>query len=327
MLEIVLPFALPPRELAPDLIRNLQTPNLARLLAVSNRAPDQLFDPMAAQLPHELWLTGHHAPCHAVAQMQALGLPAQEGFWFILNPVHFHIARDHLVLTDTRQLALTDESARTLFQLALLEIEAAGLSACYGNAQTWFLRADHWAELQTCSVDAACGHNIDIWMPRGDMARAWRKLQNEIQMAWFEHPMHQQRQEQSLPVVNSLWISQGSTLTTTATTAPPPTRTAHLQRIGSQQPPHQHADERDQADANTNNTIWYADTLIGPALNADWSVWLAEMARIDQYWLSHAIRHGTFKLVLTHSHIQREFTCSRLRLAQFWRKSGLKHLL
>ncbi len=324
MLEIVLPFALPPSALASDLIRNLHTPNLARLLAVSIRSPDQQFDPMAAQLPHEHWLDQHHIPCHAVAQMKALGLPPQEGFWFILNPIHLHIARDHLVLTDTRHLALSDESGRALFQLALVEIEAAGLSACYGNAQTWFLRADPWAELQTCSIDAACGHNIDIWMPRGDMARAWRKLQNEIQMAWFEHPIHQERHAQGLPVVNSLWISQGSNSTAAAgtinTQPAPPAKSVHLLRVGSVRRAH----DRDLLSADS---ILYADTLIGPALNADWSNWLAEMARIDEQWLSLACQYGKVKLILSHSHTRREFTCSHLRLAQFWRKSGLKHLL
>jgi hypothetical protein len=249
--------------------------------------------------------------------MKALDLPYQEGFWFILNPIHLHIARDHLVLTDTRLLALSDESARALFQLAKAEIEAAGLFACYGNAQTWFLRADHWAGLQTCTVDAACGHNIDVWMPRGDVARAWRKLQNDIQMAWFEHPLHQTRHALGLPIVNSLWISQGSSL---ATIGALPAKLTHLLHTSGVR----RARDRDQLSADT---ILYADTLIGPALNTDWSSWLAEMGHIDQQWLSLAHQRGKVKLILSHNHIRREFTCSRLRLAQFWRRSGLKHLL
>ena len=315
MLEIVLPFGLPPTELASDLIRSLPTPTLARLLAVSKRLPDQAFDPMALNLPHEQWLAQRFgsAAMDAAGQMQVFNVPAREGFWFVLNPVHLHIARDHLVLTDPRQLALSDETARSLFQLALVEIQAAGLYACYANPQTWFLRADAWAELQTCSVDAACGHNIDIWMPRGAMARAWRKLQNDIQMAWFEQPLHQERHTQGLPVVNSLWISQGSL----ASEAPTPARLLRTTSVRR---------ARDVAQLN-GDTVLYADTLIGPALNANWSNWLEEMAHIDQQWLSQAQQYGHLKLILSHSHLLREFHCSRLRLTQFWRRSGLKHLL
>lgn len=314
MLEIVLPFGLPPTELASDLIRSLHTPALARLLAVSRRLSDQMFDPMALNLPHEQWLAqrfGHEA-MNASGQMQACNVAPREGFWFILNPVHLHIARDHLVLTDPRQLALSDESARNLFQLALVEIQAAGLDACYGNPQTWFLRADAWADLQTSSVDAACGHNIDIWMPRGNMARAWRKLQNDIQMAWFEHPLHQVRLAQGLPVVNSLWISQGGT----ANVARAP---EHLLRTTNVRRAHDVTQLND-------TTVLLADTLIGPALNADWSNWLEEMTHIDQQWLGQAQQYGNVKLIVSHGHILREFHCSRLRLTQFWRRADLKQL-
>jgi hypothetical protein len=66
----------------------------------------------------------------------------------------------------------------------------------YGDASTWFLRADGWTGLKTASADAACGHNVDIWMPDGEHARAWRKLQNEIQMMWFAHTLNDEREAQ-----------------------------------------------------------------------------------------------------------------------------------
>src|SRR5258707_13045446 len=37
------------------------------------------------------------------------------------------------------------------------------------------------------------------------------KLQNEVQMAWFEHPVNEAREARGLPAVNSIWFhAQGS---------------------------------------------------------------------------------------------------------------------
>jgi hypothetical protein len=38
-------------------------------------------------------------------------------------------------------------------------------------------------------------------------ARAWRKLQNEIQMLWHISPVNEARQASGLPAINSIWIS------------------------------------------------------------------------------------------------------------------------
>src|SRR5690606_29851793 len=118
-------------------------------------------------LPHERWLAKRaglsasdllaSSPPLATAAMRTAGLDAESGFWFVLQPVNLHIARDHLVLADPSQLALSEPDARILFNLIQPLLEEAGHTLLYGDAQTWFIRADAWHALQTATPNAASG--------------------------------------------------------------------------------------------------------------------------------------------------------------------------
>ncbi len=317
MLEIVLPFGLPPDELAKDLINHLQTPALSKLLAGANLGQTHQFDPFSPLLPDEIWQTkrlGTHTQ-NAAGLFHQLGLTATPGYWFILNPIHLHIARDHLVLTDPRQLRLTEAEAQALFASAYPYFAEAGLALLYGDEQRWLVQADAWADFQTSSTNAACGHNIDIWMPKGKDARAWRKLQNEIQMAWFENPVNSARQARGALAVNSIWLCGGAKL---PQTIPPcdPLFTSGWDGDFTGLP---------------RNAILLADALIAPALASDWSVWLQEMQRLDKQWFTPALKaaaqHKPLRLIFCHSHSLLEFECHQFKLSRLWKKSGLGLLL
>jgi hypothetical protein len=43
--------------------------------------------------------------------MQTAGIPVTEGYWFLPQPIHIHVARDHLVLTDTERLEISQAEA------------------------------------------------------------------------------------------------------------------------------------------------------------------------------------------------------------------------
>jgi hypothetical protein len=319
MLEIVLPFGLPPGELAKDLIGQLKLPNLTRLLSRAEPCQSEPSAPYAAQLPHEAWLARRLGPAHlnACGLAQRLNLTPAAGHWFIIAPIHLHIARDHLVLTDQRQLNLSPEHARALFELAASCFAEAGLELVYGDTRQWLLRADAWGDLQTASLDAACGHNIDIWLPKGQMARAWRKLQNEVQMVWFEHPANLARQELGLPPVNSIWLGGGCALPDPAT--PGPTKAPAPRLL----PAAWHGQPFDAAQ----DAILYLDQLIGPALAADWSEWLHRFAELDQTSLVAALTQKQCTLVLSHSLAQRSWLCRQSNSWRFWHKPGLAPLL
>jgi hypothetical protein len=55
-LDILLPFGLPPAEMAADLLRELKTPALATLTARTKSCSQHAFDGFSRALPHEAWL-------------------------------------------------------------------------------------------------------------------------------------------------------------------------------------------------------------------------------------------------------------------------------
>ena len=356
-IEILVPFALPPAELAVDLLRELGLPALAMLLARARRLPtsaDNSRDPdadthdgFARSLPHEAWLAHRFgmatalptcgSPPLAAARMRMLGMHPEPGYWFMLQPVHYHIARDHLVLTDLRQLALTDADARALFAAAVPAFDEAGLTLCYGTADCWFVRADRHRDLQTATPDATCGRNIDIWMPKGPAEREWRKLQNEIQMQWHASDVNQDREIAGKKPVNSLWL-WGAATAPLAVQKSGYTDTFNL--IDWMPDGGKNAGRRDRSataadvlTAPSKRALLLVDTLVEPALGADMSEWLLRMNALEQCWFEpvlQALKTGALdqcRLILTNGTAIADVPISRSSLRKFWKKPSLSDLL
>ena len=342
-LDILLPFGLAPAELAKDLLAQLQAPSLALLLGRASAGKNHRADAYARSLPHERWLTERYAlpaasdssPPLATALMQSFGLNADEGTWFILNPVHLHVARDHLVLTDRRQLQLDESDARALFDAAHPLFDEYGFTLLYGDAFHWFMRADDWAALQTATPDAACGHNIDIWLPQGAQARAWRRLHNEVQMTWHAHDVTQEREARQLKAVNALWLWGGAV----APVAPPASRPVsfslpgarHAFALASQQS--LDTDSIDQLFApDTSEGLLILDSLLAPALVEDWGEWLNRYRTLEEQIFTPVLaalkagRIDSLTLIFTDGTDSSEFVVSRNALRKFWIRPSLTRL-
>jgi hypothetical protein len=346
-LDLLLPFSLPSPELAADLLRALRLPSFALLAARAKAGRLQTTDGFARALPHEAWLAERFtlqaglvqggSPPIAPAAMAAYGLEAGQGRWFVLQPAHLHVARDHLVLTDQRQLALDEQESRALFGSAQALLADVGVPLLYGDARTWFLRAGDWRDLQTSTVDAACGHNIDIWMPKGPDERAWRKLQNEIQMEWHAHPVNEARDARGLKPVNSVWLWGGGERGADV----PASAYSHAWGLGgwasalaaSVPAASARADAASVIGAAPARGLLMIDTLIAPALSGDWSVWLDAWHAIEADWLAPllaALQAGkldTLTLTLGDGTRLLDLTASRSSLRKFWVQPSLARLV
>ncbi len=352
-LDILFPFGLPPPGLARDLFCELKLPALATLMARAKSAPHrQRFGDFARALPHEAWLASQfglapfaaidvdhqNSPALACATMRALGLAVDEGVWFMLHPSHIHIAHDHLVLTDIRQINLSESDSRALFDTAAPLFAEFGRSLHYGDGNTWFMRADDWHGLLTATPDATCGHNIDIWMPQGDDAAAWRKLQNEVQMLWFAHPLNEQRAMQGLQAVNSLWLWAGATATAVAPTSGERRDVFNLPNgfIGLSQyakTTYVNASVADIIVTKPEHALLTLDQLIQAALAGEWSAWRQQLQALESDFfapLLQAMQQGqldSLSLYITdHAHLLK-WTTSRFSLKKFWLKPSLTSLL
>ena len=326
---VVLPFALPPAELALELSRNLQVPALATLLSRNSLLKKHAPSEDGRMLAHEAWLAHEHGAL-ATAVMRGFGLAPAEGHWFIVHPVHIQLARNHLVLADSRRLRLDEADARSLFDLAKPFFD----ELVWGDTETWFMRADAWQGLDAASPDAAMGSNLADWMPSGPTALAFKKLQNEIQMLWHEHPVNEARQQRGLAPVNSFWMWGGA-----SAAAPQPAAAALA------------VADWPAAGAAGKAPSWLsalatpglaaapgaAGTLVLPHLipmgaGNDWGAWLSAMQQLENDWfapLLAALREGRtdeLTLILSGRDGWTEIRTSKLALRKFWRAQNLKNL-
>lgn len=341
-ITLVLPFALPLPEFAPDLIRALNTPALGALLSRTStvrraRAPESTH-----ALPHETWLAralGLGATGRlelAAAAMRGFGLDPDGGSWYIVSPGHIQIARTHLTMADSRQVELADDDSRALFATASALCEEIGHRLRYGDAHTWFLRADDWSGFDTASPDTVVNMDLTDFMPKGQPALAYRRLQNEVQMAWHAHPANAARETRRLPVVNAFWVwgagSAAQAGLAQAGLAEPALASyavpGWLAALGQQ-----------RLDALTGldevlarDGMLVVGTLAEAAQAADWGVWLQAMQQLETTLFAPLLaavkdgRVGKLTLVLSSREGLLESTTSALAQRKFWRSLNLDAL-
>ena len=86
---------------------------------------------------------------------------------------------------------------------------------------TWLAQGSVLVDLPTASLARTRSARVDGWMPRQPQAQALRRLQNEMQMLLYTHPVNDARKARFLPPVNSFWISGTGTLPATPRQPPP----------------------------------------------------------------------------------------------------------
>ena len=354
-ISLVLPFALPAPEFASDLVRALEAPSLAALLSRSNGHAYRALEPAARALPHELWisralgLANGVVPTVAASAMRGYGLDPLDGTWFIVNPAHIQIARTHLMMGDPRQLDLREDEGRALFESARTCCDEAGYTLLFGATDTWFLRADGWDGIQTASPDAAVGMNLTDWLPTGTQSRAFRKLQNEVQVSWYAHPVNAAREARGAAPVNAIWpwgaasaagehaqklvASAGGRKVTrpaVSTYAAPGWLTALAdQRLGDLAG----IPDALMKDSGGDGRLLACGNVAAAAIAADWHAWLQEMHALEAALFSPllaALKGGRIRqlrLVLSHRDGHLETTTTPMAQRMFWRRPTLERLI
>ena len=78
------------------------------------------------------------------------------------------------------------------------------------------------AELATASLDRVIGQNVKDWMPQHPAARPLQRLQSEMQMLLYNHPVNDARDARRQHTVNAFWLHGAGTLPATTPAADPP---------------------------------------------------------------------------------------------------------
>jgi hypothetical protein len=85
--------------------------------------------------------------------------------------------------------------------------EEDGWQVHWGHPTRWYVQHPSLSRLPTASLDRVIGRNPDLWMPEHPQARLIKRLQSEVQMLLYEHPINEARQAQGQMPVNTFWLS------------------------------------------------------------------------------------------------------------------------
>lgn len=213
-MHLLVPFASALSEAGRHTIRDLSLPNLDRLLARLQGGERLGTDEYSLTPPHEAalaaargWLGGAGSLPFAAQAARDDGIEVLDLAWGQLTPVHWHVGRDEIVLADPEALQLDETESRALLAAVRGLFESEGFALAWGAPLRWYAAHESLVELPTASLDRVVGRNVDRWLPEGPRARLLRRLQNEVQMLLYAHPINEAREARGALAVNSFWLS------------------------------------------------------------------------------------------------------------------------
>ena len=252
-MHLLIPFAAPGPEAGRSALRSVALPNLQSLMSRLMAAPADLGDDTSLTPPHEralasaLGMTGDDGRLPWAAWRAAAdGLAVGDQAWGELTPAHWHVGTDQVSLMDPALLMLDEAGSRALFDAVADLFTSEGFDLRWGAPQRWYVSHASLAALPCASLDRVIGRNVDRWLTADPASRLLRRLQNEVQMQLYGHPINERREALGQLPVNSVWLS-GCGVAPRVSGVPPK------------------VDER----------------LRGPALADDWAAWVKAWDTLD----------------------------------------------
>lgn len=132
-----------------------------------------------------------------------------EGSWALISPCHWDINMTGVRMDDPAQLRLSTEHSRAL--MAALQPFALedGIALHWVSPTLWLAKGAVFDALVAPSPARMANAELSDHLPdvpqNAEATRLLRRLQNEAQMLFYDHPVHDQRAAQRLPAVNSIW--------------------------------------------------------------------------------------------------------------------------
>jgi hypothetical protein len=191
-------------------------PHLARLLA--DLRPTQRIEldeftwamPFETLLARELGLPETATPWTAL-ETQTVGTPCA---W--IHPVHWQVGMDHITMHAPATLGFDEALAREHFSVLAPFFAEVGITLAWHEPLRWLATGEVFRDMPAASLDRAVGRNIDVWMPEAahPAGAQMRRLQNEVQMLLYNHPLTDRAQADGRTPMNSFWVSGAGVLGT-----------------------------------------------------------------------------------------------------------------
>ena len=213
-MHLLIPFASTLAEGCRYALRDLELPNLSRLLARLTPTQREGGDEASLTPPHERALAscpGLHGVdgCLPWAARQAAldGIETGDAAWGLLTPVHWHLAADHVGMVCPAELGLDEAGSRALLHAVRESFESVGWRVAWGAPLRWYAAHESLRDLPCAAIDRAIGRSVDAWMLRDPRQAIVRRLQSEVQMRLYNEPINDEREARGALPVNSFWLS------------------------------------------------------------------------------------------------------------------------
>lgn len=218
--HVLLPFAacsasawLPTLQaMPPDSLKYLgQLLQSMQLLETDTRSEESISPPHERALARALGLATLETPDGlipwAAHDAATLSEPVTGKAWAWITPCHWAMGHLHATLSDPAALEFPEDESRALLAIMQPYFETDGITLHYLTPERWLAEGALFRNLPTASLDRVLARNVDAWLPGAKEAAPLRRLQNEMQMLLYTHPLNDARERQRKLPVNSFWIS------------------------------------------------------------------------------------------------------------------------
>lgn len=287
-MHLIIPYAASQALATPDVLSGLSLPRLHTLLGqlVCTQREHDAEGTAEPHLPHERalaralgWDLTPALPWAAWSQAQAGQVSAQPQAW--MTPCHWQIGMDQVVMADPAHLHLSDDESQQLLQAMQPFLREDGLQVSWHSALLWHAQGPMLADVTTASLDRVIGQNVKDWMPQHPAARPLQRLQSEMQMLLYNHPVNDAREARRQYTVNAFWLHGAGTL---------------------------------PAASPLSATVTVPDALRASALHGDVPAWRQAWQTLDATVLAEALKHlhnsGQLTLSLCSEHAAHTYTAA-----------------
>lgn len=254
---LIIPFAHASAEACHAALNTLALPHLSQLLGRWHAGPRDTQDDYTLTPPHERalgWALGWTDPGDGRWPWAAwhAARPQVPCAW--LTPCHWSVGMEQVTVLPPDGLDLTEAESVALLEALQPWAREDGLTLVLESPTRWRAEGEPLRDLACASLDRVAHRRADAWLPQhqhGPGARLMLRLQNEAQMLFYQHPVHDARQARGVLPINGFWVSASG--------------------VWDGQAP------RDPA-----TTVRVDTSLRAPALEGDWATWAQAWRTLDE---------------------------------------------
>jgi hypothetical protein len=178
---------------------------------------------------------------------------ANSTVWGWVTLCHNFVGTGSMTLENPALLQVTDAESRQLFNDMQPYFAEDGISLHYVAPTQWLACGEPLRDVRTASLDRVIGKDLADWQPAQGASASLRRLQNEMQMLLYTHPVNDARSRARASAINSIWLHGTGQL----------------------------AIANGQVSANITAAVHVPRSLADAALKEDWPAWVTAWQQLD----------------------------------------------